>query len=774
MTDVQKVKLFKFWLDQGFEYRCKTNKFMQANPQAYRDRLEMEYGAIEPIPGFVDYFLLVSDIVRWAKDNGILVGPGRGSAAGALLCYVLRITEIDPLQYPMLFERFISTDRADLPDIDIDFEDERRWEVIEYAQKKYGYDRVANIINFVRYKGANSLDDIARVYHIAEWKIKAVKERLVERQDGHPREFDTLEDTTNTYDDVAEIFRQDPELEYAKRLESNYRHSAIHPCGIVIAGDVLTKYAAMYEKQSGSEENQGSGIAYDKKDCEYLGLLKVDFLSLNALTGIRATLDVLPMLDRIGMTIEQFYQIPLDDPKVYEAFRRGDVLGIFQFEGAATKRVLKAVAPTKFMDLVDVNALSRPGGDDKAYIEAKRSGKQLDLHPILEQHISWTQGTIVYQEQILLILRDLGNFPAEAVNKIRKIISAKQDSSVFNEYLERFVDGAATHGMAEDDARSVWRQMVNATGYAFNISHAVCYSDIAYRQMWLKVHYPHFYLGQLSKCPETDPGREKRRKLIIEASRKGITVRPPDINLSELNWSLYHRDLYAGFTIIKGIGGTVGNKLVAWRNRLRREALGIEPNDERLLRGVVVPGLEWSRITEVPGIGRAKVDAFESFCYSDDPFEVGRIKRVLDAIRDEFDRDMYPGMEPPSHTSLDITTPDEFVTFIGIPKDKVYKDVVEQRIKYGEGDQTEEEILASLDDPNLRKYAALTVEDEHDEPVKVRIGRKKYPQYKRMLSNLQLGYDVVWVEGYVSDFGGTAIQIKDMMVIKPPTAEEDK
>jgi len=758
LSEQETEKLFKFWLAEGFKFRRRTSKEMQAEPKKYQERLRMEFGVIRSVPGYIDYFLMVSDLVRWAKDNGILVGPGRGSAAGSLCCWLLRITEIDPLLYPMLFERFLDPTRTDPPDIDIDFEDERRWEVIQYAQEKYGYDRVANILTFTRYKGKNSLDDVARVYEIPEWKIENIKGKLVERQDGHPRFSMTLLDTFDSYDDVAETVRRTPELQYAPRLEgingqSNYRTAGIHPAGIVISGVPLTQITATYEKQSGAQ--RGSGVAYDKKDSEYLGLLKVDFLSLTTLTGIRATLEHLQWVrDRIGMTIEEFYQIPLDDPKVFEAFRAGDVLGIFQFEGVATRRVLKGVQPDKFMDLVDVNALSRPGGDDTAYIKAKSTGQLPEpVHPTVDDHIQWTWGTIVYQEQILLILRDFGGFAPAEVNRIRKIISAKEDSSVFNEFLERFVEGAASHGVSREKAVGVWQKMVNATGYAFNISHAVCYSDTAYRQMWLKVYYPEFYLGQLLKCPDTAEGLERRRKLIVEAERKGIKVNSLDLHESQVGWSLRGGSLYAGFTAVKGIGLKTAEKIVQWRDEHKTETL------------------EWSSLTAVSGIGDGRVKVMRQFAEDDDPFGVLATKRLLDSIRREFEAGKFPGVPEPTHVSIDIVEEDEYVVFMGVLRKKTYKDTVQQRLKYGGDGLTREKILEELDEPHLLKYATLDVDDEYDEPIRLRVSRKKYPQYAGLIANARAGVDVILVTGYVTHFGGLAIQVKELIVINP---EEDE
>lgn len=749
MDEATGVKLFRFWLEQGYKFRMPDSPEMQADTLKYKRRLKMEFDTIVALPGYVDYFLMVSDLVRWAKDRGIAVGPGRGSAAGSLCCWLLRITEIDPLLYPMLFERFISPDRPDLPDVDIDFEDERRGEVIEYAQKKYGYDKVANILNFVRYKGKNSLDDIARVYNVPEWKIRGIKDKLVERSEGHPRFADTLQDTYDSFDDVKQIMDDTPELKLAMKLEGNYRNSSIHPCGIAIAGDSMYYFSAMYEKQSGKD--RGSGIAYDKKDSAYLGLMKIDFLSLTTLTGIRASLDAL------GMTIEDFYRIPLDDPKVYEAFRAGDVLGIFQFEGRTTKQILKQVAPYKFMDLVDVNALSRPGGDDKAYLEAKAAGKLPNVNPAALQHISWTHGTIVYQEQILLILRDYGDFPVADVNAVRKIISDKQDQSILNEYFERFAEGAVAHGDSREDAQVIWRQILAATGYAFNISHAACYSDTAYRQMWLKVYHPEFYLGQLQKCPTDAEGLERRRKLIVEAGRHNVIVRSVNLIDSQENWSIVNGELVAGWSCIHGIGPSNSTKIVEWRNTLSL-------ND--------FAQVEWNDLLAVSGIGPGRVAKIREFAKHEDPFGVNKTKIILDGLRGDFDNNEFPGVQTPTHTGPDIVVPDEYVTFMGILKAKQYKDVVSQRLKYGGEGLTRESILEDLTDPHLLKYATLDCDDEYDEPVRVRISRKKFPQYRGLISKARVGIDIIVVSGYVSDYGGIAIQANDMVVIDPETDQQ--
>jgi DNA polymerase-3 subunit alpha len=658
----------------------------------------------------------------------------------------------------MLFERFIDPTRTDLPDIDIDFEDERRGEVIAYAQRKYGYDRVANILDFVKYRARNSIDDIATVYRLPEWKAEAIKSRVVDRAEGHPRFADSIQDTIDNYEDLQALVEETPELLYATKLEGNQRHSSFHPAAVVIASVPLNQICATYAKQSGTD--QGSGVAYDKKDAEYLGLLKLDFLSLRTLSGIAATLRA------IDMTVDQFYALPLDDPKVFAEFRKGNLLGIFQFEGWATRRVTKAVNPTNFMDLVDINALSRPGGDDKAYVRNKAriaaDPKALDgLHPIVREHLGRTFGTIVYQEQILLLLRDLGNFEPAATNKIRKAISAKQDATVFNTYRQQFLDGAKAHGMDVESASSIWDLVVAASGYAFNVGHAVPYTDTAYRQMWLKVYHPEFYLGQLLKCPDDKEGLERRKKLIIEAEHRGIKCNPPDLGLSQAGWALVGGELYAGFLAIKGIGPAIANAIVEWRKQKLQASLN-DPD-----QFWIAHNLEWESLLDITGIGPGRISTIRDFCESDDPFGILATKRTMDRMRECFHSGEFPNVPYPTHSSLDITQEDELVTFMGVLKKKQYKDVVEQRLKYGPQDLTREAVLEDLDNPHLLKYAVLTVEDEHDEPIRVRVSRKMFPQYAGLIRDAKAGQDVIVAKGYVSNYGGIGIQVKEMVVIDP-------
>lgn len=742
---LERLLLFRFWIEQGWKYRRKHNERMKTHAAEYKSRLAHEVNMIQE-KDFVDYFLMVSDLVRYAKDSGIAVGPGRGSSAASLVCYLLRITEIDPMRYPMLFERFLDPTRLDEPDIDIDFEDDRRGEVFDYAARKYGQTRVSNIGTFTRYKGKNSLDDIARVYNIPKWKIELIKSKLLDRAEGHPRSFKTLVDTYDSFSDITDLVNQTPELNFASRLEGNLRGFGVHAAGMVISAIPLDNICATYEREIAGR--QGSAIAFDKYDASYLGLLKIDALSLQTMGMIAKVVEL------AGISLEELYRVPLDDDEVMDAFRAGDVLGIFQFEGITTRRILKQVNPTVFQHLSDVNALSRPGADDKAYINNKTLMNALNfIHPIMAQHLSWTNGVVVYEEQILMILRDLGGFEPKELNRMRKIIHDKLGSTAFNEYYQRFIKGAAAHGLSKDAAKSVWDGLVSASGYAFNIAHSVSYAHIGYWQMWLKIHYPaEFYTGQLLKCSDD----VRRGKIIQEALRRGIFVEPPNLLESQHNWSLSKDGrILAGLTAVAGIGPKTAENIIAWREE---ESLNYGEDD-------FYP--EWTDLTAVKGVGPKTISTIVKFCESPDPFGVNEVSRVLNNVRKSFDNNEIVGIMAPTHISIDLPTERELVCYMGIVRRKKYYDAVEQLQRRTTDELSYDDALLKLEDPHLLKYVALEVEDEYGETIKVRISRWLYPKLSKQVEHLKVNRDIVVAQGFSSDFGGISIQAKRLIAIDP-------
>lgn len=750
-------ELFRFWIEQGWRYRRAHNVNMRSEPKKYRERLAYEYKIIQD-KKFEDYFLMVSDIVRWAKRNQIGVGPGRGSGSSSLICYLLRITEIDPLDFPMLFERFLDPTRTDWPDLDIDFESERRDEVFAYAARKYGQEHCGNILNITRYLGKSALDDVARVYRIPAWKVDAIKSKLLVREAGHPRFSKTLEDTYATFPEVREIVDGTPELHYAARLEGNIRGFNVHAAGLVITGEgiPINDICATYQREINGVVRQA--IPFDKRDAVRLGMLKLDILSLITMS------EIAEVCRMAGMTLEELYRIPLDDKETLQAFCDGDVLGIFQFEGNTTRRILKAVQPTKFMHLADVNALARPGADDKGYIRNKNAGIwETPVHETIARHTDWTYGVIVYEEQILMVLRDLGGFEPAELNRMRKIIHDKLGGTAFNENFERFIKGAAAHGVSRDAAKSVWDGLVGASGYAFNIGHSVPYSAIGYWQQFLKIHYPaEFYTSKLNKCDDN----VRRGKFIKESSRHGIDVRPPNLMTSQHHWTLVREDdgsgqlaitpiIVAGFDCIEGIGPAKSDAIINWRN----EILATEPEDDCFL--------EWEDLKEVKGFGPKTIQKIIDFVESDDPFGTDREINILNGIRSNISDGRLAGIPAPTHISIDVPPEKTWVTYLGIVRKRKYYDAVEQAQKRSTTELSREDVLADLERPDLLKYAALYVEDEYGETIRVSISRWAYPKFQKEIQNLKMNRDVVVCQGYSSDWGGISIQVKNMYVLNP-------
>lgn len=749
------VELFRFWVTEGWKYRLSYDEHMKSHVAEYKSRLKHEVNMIIE-KNFVDYFLIVSDLIRWAKDNGIAVGPGRGSSAGSLVCYLLRITEINPMLYPMLFERFLDPTRTDEPDIDIDFESDRRDEVFTYAATKYGKEYVANILNFTRYLGRSSLDDIERVYHLPKWKVEAFKSKLLERPEGHPRFANSVEDTIATFDEIRQLVEDQSELAFATRLEGNLKNFNVHAAGMVVSSVPLNEICATYEREINGIVRQG--IPYDKRGAAYLGLLKIDALSLITMGEIAA------ICKAAGMNLLDLYRVPLNDEDTLKAFRDGDIMGIFQFEGVTTRRILKAVQPTTFMHLADVNALARPGADDKGYIRNKNSGELPEFaHEILADHTTkWpnTYGVVVYEEQILMVLRDLGGFAPAELNRMRKIIHDKLGSTVFNEKYKMFVKGCAAHDLSEDIARSIWDGMVSASGYAFNIAHSVSYAHIGFWQQYLKIHFPaEFYAQKLTKCPSDDKGKVRRGKFIQEAGRHGIAVLPPDILHSGHDWTLTKAGgiptIVAGLQSIDGIGPKTAQAIIDYRDE-------IYSND-----------LDWTDLIEVKGIGAKTIQKIIEFVDDDDPFGVQKVSKTLTAVREEIKRGVYLDTPVPTHISIDIPSERERVCYIGILRNKKYYDAVEQLQKRTAEELSYDDAIEQIKDPHLLKYVTLEVEDEYGEVVKISVNRWDYPRFRQRVTKAKINRDVIVAQGDSSDFGGISIRTKSLTVINPEVEEDD-
>jgi DNA polymerase III subunit alpha len=740
--------LWRKWIEDGWYYR-KINKLPPARRQQYRDRLKYEMEIIEG-KDFLDYFLVVSDLVKFAKDKGIPVGPARGSAAASLVCYLLRITEVDPMLFPnLVFERFIDTTREDLPDVDLDFDDDRRGEIWDYAAAKYGADSVGSIGTFTKYKSKNSLDDVARVYRIPAYEVETVKELLIERSSGDLRASATIEDTVEHFEAAAAVFSKYPDLAKAMRIEGNYRGMGIHAAGLVISSGKLNDACAVYTREDKGTGEKTEVISADKYDSEYLNILKIDALGLSTMGFLRLALDM------IGMSLEELYALPLDDPETIRGFQENDVIGIFQFDGRAMRTVNGELKPDNFDEIADVCALARPGplhnGASAEYIDVKQGKKEAQrFHPLLDDITKHTNYQIVYQEQILRIVMEIGGFDWTHAAYIRKIISRKLGEQEFNRQWERFWQGASERGVDEESARRIWNSCITAGSYAFNNAHTVSYGMIAYWCMWIKRHHPQaFYVAALTKFGEKKKltGEKKQLELLQDALKHGMRVLPPDVKRSEMDWKAVGKDgLLAGFRQIHGIGETMAEKILEYR----------------ATEGVS----RWGNLTEIKGVGPKTIAKIQEFVNKEDPFEVLKLHRILEGVRDEIRSGVLGRLPVPTHNSVEVPYArgeDTEVVWIGKIVHRNLRDLFEVHFsRTGETLDPEE-----VKHPELNEWVVMLGQDEED-LLTITVDRWKYPRFRKALWSLKLDDDVVLIRGVKRGFQSRrAIYVSDLWVIRP-------
>ncbi|QOC58715.1 DnaE-like DNA polymerase III [Microbacterium phage Gilda] len=759
-TPVDTRTILRHWLNEGWKYRemdKRIKEFRRKDPnhptrQDYIDRVNYEFDLMDK-KDFLDYFAVLGDVVRQAKDMGVAVGPARGSAAASLCCFLWRITEVNPLEYPlMLFERFIDINRNDVPDIDLDFEDDRRDEVRQIMIRKYGIDRVGNIGTFTRYRGKNAIDDVARVYSIPKYRVETAKEFLVERSGGDSRQDASIGDTVEMFPQVKEVFDEFPDLYRSIELEGNYKSFGVHAAGLVIGNDALDNYVASYTKKvgSGATEKSVRVLSVDKYDGEHLGLMKLDALGLSTMGMIRKALDML------GMSLEQLYDIPMDDPETLAAFERADVTGIFQFEGRTMKLVTQELKPKVFMDLAAVNALARPGplhsGSTGDYIAYRFNRKEREeLHPIVTRICAATEGQIIYQEQILQICREMGQFPYADMGRIRKVISSKLGEAAANEFWEQFREGAVSQGIPEKTAAATWKRIVTAGTYSFNIAHCVSYSMLGFWAMWLKVHHPlEFYAAQLQKTDDADKQVVLMRDMQDKRFGRSYKVLPPALGESGVTWTPVEGGVRAGYMQIPGIGEKTAEKIV------EREA--------------EIGGFQhWEELSStrggIKGIGPKTVEKIKAFAENEDPFGIMAIVNATNEIMEAIDNDDIPGV-PQVTTNAD-EVPYEAIegwrgVILGRLKNRNLQDMFENH-RSRTGDELDP---STVKDPHLKDSVTLYLEDTAG-TLTVKVNRRIYPKFKAMIWDAKIGHDYVLASVFKYPFLGKTIHIDNMWVIDP-------
>jgi DNA polymerase-3 subunit alpha len=515
--------------------------------KAYLDRLQEELSIIKD-KSFASYFLVVADMVNWAKDNSIMVGPGRGSAAGSLVCYALGITDVDPIEYDLLFFRFINPERNDFPDIDTDFEDRRRKEVKDYLKKKFKH--VASISTYTYFKDKGVIRDAARVFMVPLSDVNRAMKSI-----------DTFEDFMES-PNTKEFRIKYPEVVWlAERLRGKIRSVGVHAAGVVVAKDDIRKYAPVESREDAQDQVSGRipVVAYDMDTVADIGLIKLDALGLKTLSVISDTLK--SVKDRTGKEII-LSDLPLDDKEVYKTLSEGYTKGVFQAEATPYTNLLIKMGVDKFEDLAASNALVRPGAMNTvgaSYIKRKHGQEAVEyVHPIMKPFTENTYGVIIYQEQVMQACVHLGGMTWSEADKVRKIIGKKKDAKEFDQFKDKFIEGAERH-ISKKQAQHLWHDFEAHAGYSFNRSHAVAYSMLSYYTAWLKKYYPLEFIFSILK---NENDKDVRTEYLIEAKRLGLKVLLPHINESDIYFSLQKDAIRFGLAEVKYISDSIANKII--------------------------------------------------------------------------------------------------------------------------------------------------------------------------------------------------------------------
>ena len=566
-------------------YMCKLcydgarERYGETLNEVQAERLDFELKTISRM-GFPDYFLIVQDFINWAKRNGISVGPGRGSAAGSAAAYCFGITNLDPIRYDLLFERFLNPERISMPDIDVDFDDDGRYKVIQYVQDKYGIDHISHVITFGTMAAKLAIKDIARISELSLDESNRLTKMIPDRPftqteivDGEKVEktykvnlkncLKFVPDFKNEYENGSPLVRE--VIHYALQLEGSIRQTGIHACAMIIGRGNLTDYIPI---TTGIDKATGQTVwvsQYEGSYIEDVGMLKMDFLGLKTLSIIKECLALIKERHGIDIDIEK---IPIDDKPTYELYSRGDTKSVFQFESPGMKEWLQRLQPERFEDLIAMNALYRPGPMD--YIPnfvARKKGEEPILYdlPEMEENLAETYGVTVYQEQVMLLSRRLAGFSRGKADKLRKAMGKKQISVLESLYSE-FKEGGLKNGHPEPVLEKIWKDWRAFAEYAFNKSHATCYAWVSYQTGWLKAHYPAEFQAanlsnQLSNMTEI-------MEIMDDCKKGGISVLSPDVNESSGHFTVNKKgDIRFGLGGIKGFGANVVEAILAERQQ---------------------------------------------------------------------------------------------------------------------------------------------------------------------------------------------------------------
>ena len=528
--------------------------------EKYYARLEYELSVIKKM-GFPGYFLIVSDFIRWSKGHGVPVGPGRGSGAGSIVAWSLKITDLDPIKLDLLFERFLNPERVNMPDFDVDFCQENRYKTIEYVQNKYGFDHVAQIITYGKLQAKNVIRDVARVLQMPYTQADKISKMIPPGVQG---KNPTLKESLEQVPELEEMRQNDPLInklfDIGMKLEGLYRQSGMHAAGVVIGDRPLDELVPLYKDPKADMPV----TQYDMKFVEETGLIKFDFLGLKTLTVIKKAVDWVKISHGIDLDIDS---VPLDDKETYQMLSRGDTAAVFQFESAGMKDVHKQIRPDRFEDLIAIVSLYRPGPMDNipTYIKRKHGEEEITyLHPDLAPILDETYGIMVYQEQVMKIAQVLGGYTMGGADKLRKVMGKKMRDEIPKQRA-MFTEGALKKGIPEATATAIFDQMEKFASYGFNKSHAAAYSLVSYQTAYLKAHYPVEFMCAVMTLDMTNVDKLQNYK--EECKKLGFKVLPPDINHSEADFAVENGNIRYALGAIKGVGAANMQSIVDERKK---------------------------------------------------------------------------------------------------------------------------------------------------------------------------------------------------------------
>jgi DNA polymerase III alpha subunit len=532
----EKPKSLRVMCEEGAK-----QKNVNLDDPAYAERLNKELSVIKE-KDFEDYFYILTDIISFAKAR-MVVGPARGSSCGSLVCYLLGITTVDPLPYGLIFERFIDVNRADLPDVDIDFSDANRDLVFDYAEQKFGKERVARLGTVGMFQAKSSLNASAISLKVPQWEINNLADSIIIRQAGDARVHKTLEDTFDLTDKGIDFISRYPEMRIACRIEGHPQNASQHAAGLLLTADPINEFVAVNARSRGAW--------CDKKDAEALNLLKIDALGLTQLSIFERTLELIGEKPVSGW----LETIPLDDPSAFEVINKGKSSGVFQMAGGTVKGLAAKVKVDKLDDLIALSAIARPGSMDSGGADdwvRRRNGEPVpQIHPILDRITAETYGVLVYQEQVMFICRELAGMSWPETGIVRKLISDRKGAEALSVWEKRFVEGATQQGLSEHEAKNIWDGIVTFGRYGFNKSHAVAYGIISYWCCWLKAHHP---LAFAAATLDAEADVNKQIAILRELHNEGVGYIPVDVEKSTDRWTIDGNTLIGPITTIKGIG----------------------------------------------------------------------------------------------------------------------------------------------------------------------------------------------------------------------------